>query len=107
MQSTNQKYNIINALYMKINNTTNLRIDKIHTQIMYNYAKIFALPNYWLLQENIIAFKETWCNVSYETLLTYKIRFALFAACILAKKSQKNLQPNKINILLSKFLSDF
>lgn len=31
---------------MKINNTTNLRIDKIHTQIMYNYAKIFALLNY-------------------------------------------------------------
>lgn len=40
------KIQYIDALYMKINNTTNLRIDKIHTQIMYNYAKIFALLNY-------------------------------------------------------------
>lgn len=46
LQSINQKHNTINALFMKINNTTNLRIDKIHTQVMYNYAKIFALLNY-------------------------------------------------------------
>lgn len=36
-----------------------------------------------------------------------KIKFALFATYILVKKSQKNLQPNKINTLLLKSFSDF
>ena len=80
---------------MKINNTTNLRIDIIHTQIMYNYAKIFALLIIQLLQKLLLRLKRSGLMFHMKHYCHIKHRFALFATYILAKKSQKTYNQIK------------